>query len=69
MDIYRLDEVAKKLRVSDATVRDVLRSGALRSVRVGLQWRVTDEALKEYLHAAPTPPRPTGPRTKRAPRK
>jgi excisionase family DNA binding protein len=50
MDIYSLREVAQQLRISEPTARDLLRSGQLRSVRVGSQWRVTDQAVREFLH-------------------
>jgi excisionase family DNA binding protein len=42
-------EVAGRLRVSDESIYRLVRSGALRSVRVGGTWRVPQSALDEYV--------------------
>ncbi|MBI4603648.1 MAG: helix-turn-helix domain-containing protein [Planctomycetes bacterium] len=44
-------EVAHALRVQDAKVRGLIRSGELRASRVGWEWRVTPRAVSEYLDA------------------
>lgn len=40
---------ARRLAVSVKTVKNLLRSGTLRGVRVGNLWRLREEALEEYL--------------------
>jgi len=42
-------EVAEALRVSVRTIYNLLDSGALRGVRVGRAWRVTESALEEFI--------------------
>lgn len=49
-------EAAALLRVSPGTVRNLYRSGQLRTVRVGRQVRVPDSALAELLAPSTTPP-------------
>lgn len=49
-EIYTVSEVARKLKVSDQVVRNLIASGELRSKRVGRQYRVTREMLDEYLN-------------------
>lgn len=40
---------AEKLAVSVKTVKNLLRSGKLRGVKVGNLWRLQEEALEDYL--------------------
>jgi len=40
---------AEQLAVSVKTVKNLLRSGKLRGVKVGNLWRLKEEALEEYL--------------------
>lgn len=43
------EAAAEKLAVSVKTVKNLLRSGKLRGVKVGNLWRLREEALEEYL--------------------
>lgn len=43
--LLKLKEVADILRVSKATVTKLIKAGQLRAVKVGRQWRVSEEAL------------------------
>jgi len=43
-------EVASRLKVSRATVYALIKSGALRHRRVGLQIRIPEPALDAFLH-------------------
>jgi excisionase family DNA binding protein len=43
------EAAAEKLAVSVKTVKNLLRSGKLRGVKVGNLWRLQEEALEEYL--------------------
>lgn len=48
-EIYTVTETAKILRVSPKTVYRIIRSGDLQAIRVRGQYRVTAEALRQYL--------------------
>jgi excisionase family DNA binding protein len=50
-------EIAERLEVSDATVRQWIKSGALRAVDIGKGWRVADTDLARFLTARETTPR------------
>jgi len=43
------EAAAEQLAVSVKTVKNLLRSGKLRGVKVGNLWRLREEALEEYL--------------------
>lgn len=43
------EAAAEKLAVSVKTVKNLLRSGKLRGVKVGNLWRLQEKALEEYL--------------------
>jgi len=47
--VYTLAEVCQLLRISDATARRQLKSGMLRSARVGRAYRVLGSQLLEAL--------------------
>lgn len=46
---YTIREVAKILRVNERTVLNEIDRGELRATRVGRQWRVSQEALDDYI--------------------
>ena len=43
------EAVAEKLAISVKTVKNLLRSGRLRGVKVGNLWRLQQDALQDYL--------------------
>jgi excisionase family DNA binding protein len=43
------DEVAEQLSVSPLTVRKWLRSGELKGVKAGKQWRIKEAVLNDFL--------------------
>ena len=45
----RVAEVARELRVSGETIRQLIYRGELNAVRVGRQWRVTDASVRELI--------------------
>jgi excisionase family DNA binding protein len=47
--VYTVEQVAKILQVSSHTVRTLIKEGKIKSIRVGVQIRVTQEALDEFL--------------------
>ncbi len=49
MKFYTVEEVAKILRVNERTVRNLIEAGELRATRVGRQYRISEEALQEYI--------------------
>ncbi len=44
-----VEEVARILNVSEASIRRWLRKGTLAGVQAGDQWRVSREDLEEYI--------------------
>lgn len=50
-------DLAQRLDVSEATVRQWIRSGALRAIDVGRGWRIADADLERFLKARETTPR------------
>jgi excisionase family DNA binding protein len=65
--VYTLAEVCQLLRISDATARRQLKSGTLRSARVGRAYRVLGSQLLEALGSGqdPVAPRATATRSRR----
>ena len=55
------EAAAEKLAVSAKTVKNLLRSGKLRGVKVGNLWRLREEALEEYLREQPPFDKPLAP--------
>lgn len=49
--IYTIEDVAKILQVSEATVRKLIREKLLTAFRVGPQLRITQEALDGYIRS------------------
>jgi len=46
---YTVQETAKLLKVSQATIRRLIKMGKLQAFYVGRQLRITEEALKSLL--------------------
>lgn len=53
-------EVAKQLRISDESVYRLARTGRLRAVRIGGLWRISADAVREFLAANQQEPLPFG---------
>jgi len=49
IELYTIQQVLSRLQVSDETVYRYIRSGKLKAIRVGGLWRVSREALDEFL--------------------
>jgi len=47
--LFDLDELTKKLKVSERTLRNYLTTGELKGRKVGRRWYVTEQALKNFL--------------------
>lgn len=50
-------ELADRLEVAEATVRQWIKSGELRAIDIGKGWRVADADLERFLKARETAPR------------
>ncbi len=46
---YTIEEVAAILRVNPAKVRQLIAAGEIRATKVGKQYRISEEALQEYI--------------------
>jgi excisionase family DNA binding protein len=49
VDLLRAEDVARRLQIGRTKVYDLIRSGALRSVKVGGCRRVTQAALADFI--------------------
>jgi excisionase family DNA binding protein len=58
--LYSLEQVAQRLGLQVRTVRSYVRSGRLKAIRIGKQYRVTRESLDDLT--GPAPPRDAVPR-------
>ena len=52
-----VQELADRLEVSEATVRQWIRGGALRAIDIGKGWRIAETDLAAFLKARETVPR------------
>lgn len=50
-------ELADRLEVAEATVRQWIKSGELRAIDIGKGWRIADADLARFLNARETAPR------------
>lgn len=46
---YTLDEVAEILKVKRRNLYAYIKAGKLPAIKIGREWRVTEEALREVL--------------------
>lgn len=49
IELYSVAEVARKLQVSDETIYRWLKSGNLKAVKIGGQWRIKESELRRLL--------------------
>ncbi|MHC9542464.1 MAG: helix-turn-helix domain-containing protein [Vulcanimicrobiota bacterium] len=50
-ELYTPEEVAEYLKIAEKTVKDFLRAGRIKGVKVGKEWRIKSSALKEYVES------------------
>jgi excisionase family DNA binding protein len=48
LKMYTLDEVAETLKVGQRSLYNYIKAGQLKAVKIGKQWRVSHEALKDF---------------------
>lgn len=58
-----VQELADRLEVAEATVRQWIKSGELRAIDIGKGWRIADADLERFLKARETAPRQLDNRT------
>jgi excisionase family DNA binding protein len=52
MPVYlTCEEAAIRLKCSTQVLRRILRSGELQGVKLGMQWRITEDAIVAYMTA------------------
>jgi excisionase family DNA binding protein len=67
LDQYQtVREVADRLKVAEATVRQWIHEGALRAIDVGKGWRIANADLNQFLTRHETTPRTVIPDRARA---
>ena len=49
IEVYTLKEIEELLQVTRRTIYNWIKSGKLRAFRIGKEWRVTKEALAEFI--------------------
>lgn len=47
--VFQVKDIMKILSISEKTAYELVRSGAIRSVRIGSNYRIPYEALTEFL--------------------
>lgn len=47
--VYDIQEVMDILRVTRRTVYNWLRAGKIKAFKVGKEWRITEESLREFM--------------------
>ncbi|TVR31127.1 MAG: DNA-binding protein [Balneolaceae bacterium] len=50
LTLYSIDDLHEMLGVSKMTLRAYLREGRLKGRKLGVQWYVTEEAIREYFN-------------------
>jgi len=56
-----VQDVADRMKVSEATVRHWIKEGGLRAIDIGKGWRISDADLRDFLRRHETRPREIGP--------
>lgn len=49
LKLYSIDDLHEQLGISKMTLRAYLREGRIRGRKLGVQWYVTEEAIREYF--------------------
>lgn len=52
IDVYTLEELTNILQVTRRSLYNWIKDGKLKAFRVGRQWRVTKQSLKEFIEAS-----------------
>lgn len=49
MKVYTIEEVTSILKVTRRTIYNYIKSGKLKAVKIGKEWRVTQDMLEAFL--------------------
>ena len=49
MEVLTVKEAAERLKTSRQQIRMMIRNGQLPAVRVGREWRISEDTLKQFL--------------------
>lgn len=52
-ELLTTEDVARILRISEYTARGLCKSGEIRSKKIGRNWRVKQEDLRDYIDNLP----------------
>lgn len=47
--VYTTDEVQELLKVTKRTLYNYIKAGQIKAIKVGRNWRITEDALKDFL--------------------
>ncbi len=47
--VYTTDEVEALLKVTKRTLYNYIKAGQIKAIKVGRNWRITEDALKDFL--------------------
>lgn len=50
LTLYSVDDLHEQLGISKMTIRAYLREGKIRGKKLGVQWYVTEEAIRNYFN-------------------
>ena len=56
LTLYSVDDLHELLGISKMTLRTYLREGKLKGRKMGVQWFVTEEAIRDYFNQEQDPP-------------
>jgi len=52
LNLYSLEQVAQILSVTHRTVWNYVKAGKLKAVKIGREWRVSEETLRQFIYGA-----------------
>ena len=52
--VYTLEELTELLHITRRSLYNYIKDGKLKAVKIGREWRVTEETLDEFLHKGTT---------------
>lgn len=52
MMLLTVQETAKLLKTSKQQIRKMIRSGLIPAVRIGREWRISEEYLEQFLQSS-----------------
>ena len=55
METYTSAEVSSMLKITQRTLYNYLKAGQIKGIKVGREWRCTEEAIKDFLNKGTSP--------------